>query len=228
MADTLRTGETTPDPFNRYSPNQTARRILEEGEPPPIIKGIRRGGRQSGALDASIFEGGFRGINRFLSELTNQPWVREAFPSRLFESNEDGTPKIMLHGTREAFDDQPRGVSYEGLHAGFAAPATLKAGKGKVDGRVDYRVGNVKFAEGSAMYPVVIKKGNYPYLKNDYGSWEPKMLAANKQFQRDLSLAAGKGFYDVGEVLDSFNDSIKNRTDLSAAEENAMFAGTKR
>jgi hypothetical protein len=52
--------KTQPDPFNRYSQNQAARRILIEGEHPPIIKGGMRGGRrggvQGGAIDPKVFE----------------------------------------------------------------------------------------------------------------------------------------------------------------------------
>lgn len=58
VADTLRTGDRSVDPFQRYSPQQQARRILEEGETPPIIK-TRRGGKQSGAIDLKSLEDGF-------------------------------------------------------------------------------------------------------------------------------------------------------------------------
>ena len=58
VRDALGAG-TAPDPFNRYSPNQVARRILIEGEHPPI-KGtwdprINRFG-QGGAIDPRVFE----------------------------------------------------------------------------------------------------------------------------------------------------------------------------
>lgn len=43
-------GDTTsPDPFNRYSPKQAARRILEEGEHPPIVRGFS--GNQRGVIN---------------------------------------------------------------------------------------------------------------------------------------------------------------------------------
>lgn len=45
VADMLRTGEVAPDPFNRYSPQQMANRILREGEHPPIIKTDQYSGR---------------------------------------------------------------------------------------------------------------------------------------------------------------------------------------
>ena len=58
VRDALGAG-TAPDPFNRYSPDQVARRILIEGEHPPI-KGtwdprINRFG-QGGAIDPRVFE----------------------------------------------------------------------------------------------------------------------------------------------------------------------------
>jgi len=49
----------TPDPFNRYSPQQAANRILREGEHPPINKvndpHLNRFG-QGGAIDPRVFE----------------------------------------------------------------------------------------------------------------------------------------------------------------------------
>jgi len=184
---------------------------------------------QRGAIDPEVFKAGFRNVNRALSKLTDQPWVREAFPARLFETNMDGSPKILLHGTRDAFNDRPRGVSYEGLHAGYGGAATLKAATGSKDGRVGYRERNLSYDyngtkdANSAMYPVALRKGNYPRLDGDYGSWEPMKLADSRQFKLDLSKATKRGFYDIEDFMESYKDQLKGK-DLSAQEENLIFA----
>jgi hypothetical protein len=184
---------------------------------------------ERGAIDPEVFKAGFRNVNRALSKLTDQPWVREAFPAHLFETNMDGSPKILLHGTRDAFNDQPRGVSYEGLHAGYGGAATLKAATGSKDGRVGYRERNLSYDyngtkdANSAMYPVALRKGNYPRLDGDYGSWEPMKLADSRQFKLDLSKATKRGFYDIEDFMESYKDQLKGK-DLSAQEENLIFA----
>lgn len=64
-----------PDPFNRYSPNQAARRILEEGEHPPIIKqGMSKG--QRGAIDLKEVQDGVR---RLLAGEENSRGLLERF-----------------------------------------------------------------------------------------------------------------------------------------------------
>jgi hypothetical protein len=64
IADSLRTGDIPADPFDRYSPQQKARRILEEGEPTWIEKGgIRRGrGPAKGVIDPDLLTFGVAGL----------------------------------------------------------------------------------------------------------------------------------------------------------------------
>lgn len=184
---------------------------------------------QRGAVDPEVFKAGFRNINRALSNLTDQPWVKESFPSHSFETNMDGTPKILLHGTKDAFNDQPRGVSWEGLHAGYGGAATLKAATGPRDGRVGYRDRNLSYdyngtKEGkSAIYPIALRKGNYPRLAGDYGSWEPLKLADSRQFKLDFAKAVDRGFFEVDDFMENYKERLKNQ-DMSPQEENLIFS----
>ena len=241
---------TPPDPFNRYSPNQAARRILIEGEHPPINKTFdpvaetaarnaglklskgRKGNSQGGAIDPEMLKAGFRGVNRALSKLTDQAWVKKTFPASHFQTNPDGTPMVLLHGTNKAFYDTPRGVSQEGLHAGYAGAANMKAGGYSTSSfdKSRFRIGNVPFESDSAVYPVVIRKGNYPTAPRDFGTWSPTMLANNSDFALTLSKATeGRvGFHDAKEILGSwFDNNIGQnrwRDGLDDAELNRSFA----
>jgi hypothetical protein len=196
---------------------------------PEPIKGLSKS--QRGALDPEVFKEGFRGLNRWLSRLTDQPWVRERFPASRYESNTDGSPTILLHGTREAFNDQPRAVGMEGLHAGYASAATLKSALRKRN-KIDYRIGNLDFniasaamqgAEvGSAVYPIVIRKGNYPTLSKDYGSFAPYILANNQTFALDVARATN-GKYSMYEVQDIMQEWAR-KSPGSDAFDNTRFA----
>lgn len=140
--------------------------------------------RQRGSLDPEVFKEGFKALNKHLSRLTNLSWVREAFPSRYWETNSDGTPKILLHGSSSGFDDTPKIMTKEGLHVGYAAPAHIKAGADKRD-RMGYRVGNVDYTDGTGsgtVYPVVVRKGNYLNVPHDYGTWNPLAFWDNSSF----------------------------------------------
>lgn len=190
---------------------------------PSLNQGM--GSLQRGAIDPEVFKEGFRGLNRWLSKLTDQPWVKQRFPANMYETNQDGTPLILLHGTRTAFDDQPRGVGMEGLHAGYATAATLKASERR-GGAIPYRIGNVNFTGGmtdsSAVYPIVIRKGNYPTLSKDYGSFAPYILANDKNFALDVSRATNGryGFYEVQEALQDWARTSPG----SDAADNTRFA----
>lgn len=232
VADILQTGVKSEDPFARTNASRTvARNILETDLHPPIIKthDARRGGKQSGAVDAEVFKAGFRNINRALSNLTDQPWIKSAFPSHAFETNMDGTPKILLHGTKDAFNDQPRGVSWEGLHAGYGGAATLKAATGPRDGRVGYRERNLTYdyngrtGTNSAVYPIALRKGNYPRLAGDYGSWEPLKLADSRQFKLDFSKAVQRDYFDVDDFMEAYKERLKNKQ-MTPQAENLIFS----
>lgn len=217
--------------LDNMSPGPERARAVEmlSGVPDPF-KGLGR--NQAGAIPADVFKEGFRGINRWLSRLTEQPWVRAALPDTLYQTNPDGTPTIMLHGTMDAFVDQPRAVSLEGLHAGYGAAASMKAGLRKPDS-VAYRIGNLEFdttdtigGNGSAVYPVVLKKGNYPRIPQDYGTWSPEVLANNTDFALEVSKNT-KGKYDlfaVREILADWNNDLYRYKYMSPAEINASFA----
>lgn len=196
--------------------------ILNEG-----TGGLSR--TQRGMLDFESIGNSFRSINRRLSQLTDQPWVKAAFPAHRFETNKDGSPKVMLHGTTQAFNDRPRilpDTGYEGLHAGYGGAATLKASPGPKSDRVGYSSRNLRFAEqgtSPAVYPVALRKGNYPRLEGDYGSWEPLKLADSRQFKLDLAKVTGKGFYAIDDFMESYKERILNR-ELSPKDENILFA----
>jgi hypothetical protein len=231
----LSTGEGMPGNGRGVSRPQTVGSGLEGIPTSPAydpfgsIAGRQRKRGQSGAIDAEFFKTGFKNVNKALSRLTDQPWVRQAFPSTKFEANRDGTPKVLLHGTREAFNDQPRGVSYEGLHAGYGGAATLKAATNSKEGRVGYRESNLSYNynrtkdNNSAMYPVVLKKGNYPRLDGDYGSWEPLKLTESRQFKLDLAKVTEHSYFEIDDILHNFQESLKTKN-LSAAEENTLFS----
>jgi len=196
--------------------------ILNEG-----TGGLSR--TQRGMLDFESIGNSFRSINRRLSQLTDQPWVKAAFPAHRFETNEDGSPKVMLHGTTQAFNDRPRilpYMGYEGLHAGYGGAATLKASTGTKSDRVGYSSRNLRFAEqgtSPAVYPVALRKGNYPRLEGDYGSWEPLKLADSRQFKLDLAKVTGRGFYAIDDFMAEYKNRILNR-ELSPKEENFLFS----
>jgi len=234
VRDALGAG-TAPDPFNRYSPNQVARRILIEGEHPPI-KGtwdprINRFG-QGGALDGAFGQGmakilreGFKVTTRALSRLTDQQWLKERFPASNWMSNTDGTPTVLLHGTRAKITGELR-ASTEGFHAGFTSSPHMFAGRNKKQGnkllpktserRIQY---GPTEAEGrmnqgqlsGSLHPIVIKKGNYPLIDFDMGTWDVLQLTRSDKFALAVSkLTEGKyGYYDVKEMFKDFNDKYR-------------------
>ena len=82
IADMLRTGDRTVDPFDRYSPKQEANRILIEGKKATIRKGR---GPSRGAIDPRVFED----LYNFGKSI-----VRGA----------DGLLKPVYHGTTKVID----------------------------------------------------------------------------------------------------------------------------
>lgn len=167
--------------------------------PPEVSKvsdAVRKVGRmkkQGGALDPQVFKEGFKRLSRALSRLTDQPWLKTRFPADQYMTNSDGTPLVMLHGTKAQFDNF-RTFSHgyaeaQGIHLGFTVPShlihkadlntSMQTRKGKAE--LSNAFGDSPFADsnsvrGSNIRPVVIRNGNYPFIKSDAGNWDPTSL----------------------------------------------------
>ena len=145
----------------------------------PLNKGFGR--KQRGAVDPRAFRVGFKGRLKSLSALTDKLHVDPVWQDRIraalggeFQRNQDGTPMIMLHGTRNEIKGKLR-TTDEGFHAGLVGDATMftqkantKAGRGVAMGKHSY--------ENGQLHPIVIKKGNYPYIPIDANLWEPQAI----------------------------------------------------
>jgi hypothetical protein len=135
--------------------------------------------RERGAIDPQIFKEGFKRLTRALSRLTDQKWLKERFPSDKWMTNSDGTPLVLLHGTNSVFNkfvDTP-----EGVHAGFTVPAHLirtgATGPVLANKPNTYRKRLLPDSEfPKNIHPLVIKRGNYPFLESDAGHWHPSSL----------------------------------------------------
>ena len=197
--------------------------------------GLRKTSRfgQQGAIDPEVFREGFKAATRALSRLTDMPWVRAAFPASQYETNMDGSPKIMLHGTKANIHGDQLIPNREGFHAGYTSSPHMFAGQALKDkhgrrldhthkttvNRIDYT--NPDFPDGThgQLYPIVIRKGNNPTLTFDMGSWDPiRMLQdihSDWAGPRELIKAIVDNstnrvtFSEVKDALKSFKDDYK-------------------
>lgn len=233
VADTLG-NVPAPDPFNRVSPQQEARRILIGGKKARLRKTSRFG--QQGAIDPEVFREGFKAATRALSRLTDTPWVKAMFPASQYETNADGTPKIMLHGTKQTIHGELV-PNREGFHAGYTSSPHMFTGlrKQNKDGTASlakYTHRNIDsfplFPDdaGGQLHPIVIKKGNYPFIDHDFGTWNPVYLAPKRQFISAVSQATGGkfGYFEVKDILEDFQDRYsKSPIQWKDAEVNEKF-----
>lgn len=153
--------------------------LIPRGDRPSL--GVAKG-KQRGALDPSVFKEGYRKLTQALSDLTDQSWVMASFPPDRFMTNQDGTPQILLHGTTANIKGGLRG-SDQGFHAGSPVSAHMFVqDEGPMHGKSLYS--SKRTRENAAIYPLVIKKGNYPKLGFDVGNWSPKRLLTHPEFNQ--------------------------------------------
>ena len=208
------------DPFGSLAGNQPVR--------------LRKTGRfgQQGGIDPEVFREGFKAATKALSKLTDMPWVKAAFPSPLFETNKDGSPKILLHGTTKTIHGEllPKA---EGFHAGYTSSPHMFTGFRKGENTPKYTHRNIDsiplFPEdgGGQLHPIVIKKGNYPYVDKDFGTWNPISLARKNDFILAVSKATGGkvGYFEAKDILNDFaNDYGRTPITWSDAEVNERFS----
>jgi len=188
---------------------------------------------QGGAISPEVLKEGFTAVTRALSALTDQPWVRARFPSNEWMTNPDGSPKIQLHGTKQFIEGELR-AGEEGFHSGYTSSPHMFAGlrtkplresHPKTSVRsMDYTRRTVTRPEGGQLYPIAIKNGNYPHIKEDFGSWEPRMLANKDRFALTLSKES-KGAYDFYQTKEILNNFLVNQgEDTGAADLNRRFS----
>lgn len=184
-----------------------------------VFKGPR--GKQAGALDPEAFAGGYRKINKILSKLTEAPWVRARFPASEYHTNSDGTPMILLHASTGAFNEKPKVVTAEGLHAGLGmeAPSFFVAARKYPQTTKSFMpAGRSAFSShvkpGAAVYPMVPKKGNYPKVEFDAVDWSPDNLLSPGSHARTLfEVELGRLLEADRETASGYLDIIKHWVD---------------
>lgn len=168
-------GEQAGFPFETRGPNLSE--VPTEGatgaDPTmPIRKPFVPKG-QRGAIDPAVFKEGFKRFNRALSNLTDRLAATGHYPPSEYHTNPDGTPMVMLHGTTKTGITKLR-PSEEGIHLGYAVPSHIIR-EGVDHAMYPRQAGrNLEPHEANRnIHPIVIKKGNYPYLDTDIGVWSP-------------------------------------------------------
>jgi len=181
---------------------------------PSLIKGMSK--TEKGALDPEVFLQGYRAVNRVLSNLTNMPWVKERFPSDKYMTNKDGTPMILLHGTRHGFNDRVR-TKGEGIHAGYGAEAAhMFTSNRKAQQRTVAFPSRLQHNDTSAIYPMAVRKGIYPYIDKDIGGWSAEDVLnshgdqPNQVVVEAIAKETGMSPITVDSIMDDFYRSLKD------------------
>lgn len=239
-------GDELPPKHEQELPNTSVLEAFAKGP----IRSNSKMSRQRGALDPQVFKTGFKGLNKALSDLTDilgkdstwQQAIRTAFGGKDILRNEDGTPRVMLHGTTENIQGNLKGME-QGFHAGTAGDSHMFVmGRRKLIGSDNEWVGTApvgtpltkkthfdpaKTSKNAQVYPIVIKEGNYPTIKGmDAGNWEPRdILLAHNSEQRALRQYIREALEATGltpTMVDGlFNNITNNR--LSIKESNQRF-----
>lgn len=160
----------------------------------------RKTGKQSGALDLSVFAEFPGKMSEALSKLTdslhNNSFWRAKFPEGSILANADGTPRVLLHGSKSVhkFDSlDPQGDI--GVHLGSVAPShaimnlQLREHNKKYPHLTPDQLMNTasgSFSNGR-VYPQVIKNGKLLKADIDVGPWHAP-LAMLLDFSRDHKL----------------------------------------
>lgn len=187
--------------------------------------GQRKG--QGGQLNVGVFYEGFRKLTNALSKLTDQPWLAKRFPATHYMTNDDGTPMVMLHGTRTGFSGELE-VNAQGVHAGFTVPSHLILQMAEIPAmkpRSLRRLIDTTTGPGfnPNLRPVVLKRGNYPFYNVDFGYWSPDTLLGNVGFRTFLvEQAVQNGKVLNYERIEKYRDSLKNA--MSGKEESRIFS----
>jgi hypothetical protein len=154
----------------------------------PVKKSVPKS-KQGGGVDPQVLKELYRGLAKGLSKLTDQPWLKSRFSSDKWMTNSDGTPMVMLHGSADTnIVGDIKGMK-QGFHAGFISSPHIfvtspgRRNKWAVHDSSRTKTGELKDSitgevlhdnkEGGRLYPVAIKKGNYPHLNFDIGDWSP-------------------------------------------------------
>lgn len=149
---------------------------MMEAEGPKIPFNFKK---QGGGLDPQVFKEGYVAAAKALSRLTDKLAMDSEWQYRIkrslggdFQKNSDGSPMVMLHGTTVPFEGDIRG-SAQGIHAGFASSPHMFTMD--FNGPKPYL--NPKRTKDNAnVRPIVIKKGNYPFVPSDIGDWSPERV----------------------------------------------------
>jgi hypothetical protein len=188
-----------------------------------------RMGRQRGAIDLSVFKEGYKGVAKHLSKLTDalgqdiqwQEAMKASLGGKDMMRNGDGTPLVLLHGTTRTITGNLRGGE-QGFHAGFVTSPHQFTQKATI---IPDRAGHKGISranqtkENAQLHPVVIKKGNYPFLKFDAGDWSPErlMFHGNERspfmqwFKDEMHK---KGYTD--SQIDGFRNFVSNQVGTTA------------
>jgi hypothetical protein len=203
-------GEPLITPENRMAHDYS----IDKTTPLSVKKG------QRGALDPQVFKEGYRRAAHALSRLTDQPWLKEKFPSERFMTNSDGTPMVMLHGTTKEIFGDIRGKD-EGFHAGFVTSPHIFTQKASAKhGWASWSPMATK--ENASIHPVVLRKGNYPFLPFDIGNWSPEEIfnsTRSNQLRSWIESKLVENHYSTPEIQGMFRQ-VENSTTNSAAKYN--------
>lgn len=182
LTNAVRTAETLTPEVRSGDPALTPKLEAALPEPKKFLS-VGRGKRQRGALDLGVKgEGYWKSVGQHLSALTDKLAGDKAWQYLMakslggaFETNADNSPMILLHGTTRNIKGNVT-TTEQGFHAGFATSPHMfvtdsMTGPAKADypGKPYHRADMTR--QNGQLYPVAIKKGNYPYLPFDAGFW---------------------------------------------------------
>lgn len=150
---------------------------MMEAEGPKIPFNFKK---QGGALDPEVFKEGYVAAAKALSRLTDKLAMDSEWQYRIkrslggdFQKNSDGSPMVMLHGTTVPFEGDIRG-SAQGIHAGFVSSPHMFTMTDKMGPKA--YLDSKRTRDSSNIRPIVIKKGNYPFIPSDIGDWSPERV----------------------------------------------------
>lgn len=207
-----------------------------QGESAPPLGSLARAAwakKQGGALAISDIKAGYKGLAKHLSELTDKLAWDFTWQNKIKDTlggdylkNEDGTPRVMLHGTIAEINGPLKGSS-QGFHAGGVGDSSMfTTARSRRSSQAAFKSDAV--LQNSKQYPIVIKEGNYPTLDVDAGNWSPKLILGSDSSDLDKIIIKKtiqnklleKGMsYSMVEGL--FNNIISTR---GATETNKAFS----
>lgn len=167
--------------------------------------------KQGGAIDPEVFREGYRKFTQSLSNLTDKLAQDPVWQTKIklslggdYMKNSDGSPMVMLHGTTRNIVGDVKTQS-QGFHAGFtSSPHMFVQSFGDINNKSLFKTSRTK--SNAQLHPIVLKKGNYPYLPLDSGDWTPdRVLEAGTESRRAITqMFLEKGF-EPSQIDSLFN-----------------------